>query len=381
MSGLDSKFRLMTMIAFDKRIKRKHVAVYGFILDWYHTRYGNALASVRHIVSELKARDPAGVGFFNGDVHSALKDLVEWGYLDQQKGSGRSASRYVPVWSKHSVQDSQNTNVGSVAFGETPNADVRETPNANPVCVQDSPNKDPFTGPGLPTRGHVKGNSASAAPSAPPASGAVAPRFAASALEGFDTFWLAWPRKHGKQAAEREWKKAKPEDHQQILTAARTWSEHYITNGTDKRWIPEPANWLAKERWHEDLPLSFNSAKEAATSRKVANSNSKHSRRGPLLPDDRTHLLTIKRVEIEGNPYSDFWQTFVFDLGEREIEQRYHIVADGDAGPDSEGCNALMKAVGYNEMTNPESEIIGASVLAANAGKGRLSFYRPPVAA
>lgn len=141
--------RLMTMLPFDKRLKRKHWAVYGFMLDWYHRKYGNALASVRHIVAILKERDPDGVGFFVGDVHSALTDLVAWGYLEQEKGTGRRASRYIPTWSKFdSVRETPNTTEIDLAFGESQNTDVRETPNATGDSVRGTPNEDPSTGPG-----------------------------------------------------------------------------------------------------------------------------------------------------------------------------------------------------------------------------------------
>lgn len=144
--SLENKFGLMIRFAFDRRVGRKHMLVYGFILDWWHRRYGDALASVRHIVSELKTRDPNARGLYMGDVHSALADLVEWGYLTQEKGKGRRASRYVPVWSLDpSVRAIQNASEKTDSVPESQNTDVRTIPNATADSVQESQNEDPST--------------------------------------------------------------------------------------------------------------------------------------------------------------------------------------------------------------------------------------------
>lgn len=142
--SLEAKFKLMCRLPYDPRAKRRHVLVYGFILDWYHSHYGNALASVRHIDAHLKARDPAGVGLFMGDVHGALTDLVSWGYLDIEPGKGRRASRYTPVW-ELSVRETPNAS----SVREIPNTSVRETPNTTGLSVRETPNEDPYTRPGL----------------------------------------------------------------------------------------------------------------------------------------------------------------------------------------------------------------------------------------
>lgn len=270
--GLEKKFRLMTMLGFDKRLKRKHWAVYGFMLDWYHRKYGNALASVRHIVATLKERDPDGVGFFVGDVHSALTDLVAWGYLEQEKGTGRRASRYIPMWSKFdSVRETPNTTEIDLAFGESQNADVRETPNTTSDSARETPNEDPSTGPGHKTGGHVVGDLFEAAPTAPPGSGLDGRPGAGTASGGFGEFWSTWPRKHGKKKAEAEWKRVDADLHASVIATAGAWAEHYAKHGVDKKWIPEPANWLKGERWDEDLPIIHIDAKGAAIAKAKAN--------------------------------------------------------------------------------------------------------------
>ncbi|MBP2560358.1 hypothetical protein J2857_003127 [Neorhizobium galegae] len=275
--SLEAKFRLMTILPYDKRAKRKHILVFGFILDWYHSKYGDALASVRHVVATVKERDPFGVGLFTGDVHAALTDLVAWGYLTQEKGAGRRASRYIPVWEKaHSVQKSPNATVDSSSVRENPNTCVLENPNATADSIQKTPNEDPSTGPGHRTGSHVVGNEFSE-PATPPLSAGLTATVAGSPEgegDGFPEFWKVWPRKHGIKKARAEWKKILT-DVDIIIEVAGDWAAHYKEHGVDKKWIPEPANWLKGERWLEDLPIVHIDAKGAAIAKAKANAPAK----------------------------------------------------------------------------------------------------------
>ncbi|MGR9372320.1 hypothetical protein [Rhizobium leguminosarum] len=273
--SLEAKFKLMTILPYDKRAKRKHILVYGFILDWYHDKYGDALASARHILATLKERDPFEQGLYMGDVHSALTDLVSWGYLTQQKGAGRRASRYIPVWEKaRSVHKTPNATEDGISVLDSPNASVRESPNATADSVHKIPNEDPLTGPVHKTGPQVMGSMFDAAPVAPPAVGPEATAAEPASGDGFDEFWKAWPRKHGLKKARAEWAKI-GHDVDIIIEAAADWAAHYAKNGTDRKWIPEPANWLRDERWLEDLPLIHIDAKGAAITKAKANATPK----------------------------------------------------------------------------------------------------------
>lgn len=72
---------------------------------------------------------------------------------------------------------------------------------------------------------------------------------------GFQEFWLAYPRKIGKGAARRSWKRIRPSPQlqQQILnslsqhTYSHDWSREY------GRFIPHPATFLNQERWDDEL--------------------------------------------------------------------------------------------------------------------------------
>ncbi|MBX5132523.1 hypothetical protein HJB80_07580 [Rhizobium lentis] len=296
--SLEAKFHLLAILPYDKRAKRKHSLVFGFILDWYHSKYGDALASVRHVVATIKERDPAGVGLYAGDVHSALTDLVAWGYLTQQKGSGRTASRYVPAWEKVcSVHKTPNATEDEICVRGNQNTSVRETPNTNGDSVHEVPNEDPSTGPGLQTREHVVGNMFDAAPVAPPAVGLEATAAGPASGDCFVEFWKAWPRKHGKAKAVKEWKKLTHDADlvSHIIVTARIWAEHYAKHGVDMKWIPEPANWLAGERWDEDLPIVHIDAKGAAITK--AKANSKASPTNTRNNGPRTVDITDSDVE------------------------------------------------------------------------------------
>ncbi|CAN7614184.1 hypothetical protein LJR030_001515 [Rhizobium sp. LjRoot30] len=117
-----------------------------------------------------------------------------------------------------------------------------------------------------------EGRNFEAAPLAPPVLGLAASTADTASGDDFDEFWRAWPRKHGKKKAEAEWKKIVA-DARTVILAAQKWASHYDQAGTDKKWIPEPANWLRDERWDEDLPIIHIDAKGAAIAKSKANAS------------------------------------------------------------------------------------------------------------
>ena len=73
--------------------------------------------------------------------------------------------------------------------------------------------------------------------------------------ERFDRFWDAYPRKVGKRAAEKSWKRIKVTDalYDQImrsLASAKHTSQWQRNNG---QFIPNPATWLNQGRWEDDV--------------------------------------------------------------------------------------------------------------------------------
>lgn len=77
----------------------------------------------------------------------------------------------------------------------------------------------------------------------------------------FSEFWAAYPRKVGKEAARKSWRRIKPSETLlvKILSAidkAKNSSQWQNDNG---QYIPNPATWLNQGRWDDELPLGINS--------------------------------------------------------------------------------------------------------------------------
>lgn len=72
----------------------------------------------------------------------------------------------------------------------------------------------------------------------------------------FQEFWKAYPKKAGKGAAEKAWKKAKNRPSIQAILAAiatQKRSEQWQKDGG--QYIPNPATWLNQGRWEDELPM------------------------------------------------------------------------------------------------------------------------------
>lgn len=69
--------------------------------------------------------------------------------------------------------------------------------------------------------------------------------------DGFATFWATYPRRIGKGAALKAWKKAlKVATADQILAGAETYAQ--IRAGDDPQYTAHPATWLNQQRWEDE---------------------------------------------------------------------------------------------------------------------------------
>lgn len=72
---------------------------------------------------------------------------------------------------------------------------------------------------------------------------------------GFGDFWALFPRRVGKQDAEKSWRKQKP-DPELVRTALiwqiEAWDAESPPRPIDK--IPHPATWLNGRRWEDEKP-------------------------------------------------------------------------------------------------------------------------------
>jgi len=79
----------------------------------------------------------------------------------------------------------------------------------------------------------------------------------------FDEFWKAYPRKVGKGAADKVWKRIKPNEHlfNQIMQALASQKNmpQWVKDGG--QYIPHPATWLNQRRWEDDIQPSENGKK------------------------------------------------------------------------------------------------------------------------
>jgi hypothetical protein len=71
----------------------------------------------------------------------------------------------------------------------------------------------------------------------------------------FDGFWSAYPRKIGKEAARKAWRRIKPTaDHQmKILAAIEKAKNSYQWKKDKGQYIPNPATWLNQARWDDEI--------------------------------------------------------------------------------------------------------------------------------
>lgn len=72
---------------------------------------------------------------------------------------------------------------------------------------------------------------------------------------GFQEFWQAYPRKVGKGAARRSWKRIRPdaELQQKILNSLAEHKYSHDWTREHGRFIPHPATFLNQERWEDEL--------------------------------------------------------------------------------------------------------------------------------
>lgn len=84
----------------------------------------------------------------------------------------------------------------------------------------------------------------------------------ATASDGFEAFWAAYPRKVAKQAALRGWRriKANQELLARILAAVERHKQSEQWQQDGGRFIPHPATWLNQKRWEDEVHDGYQDA-------------------------------------------------------------------------------------------------------------------------
>lgn len=81
---------------------------------------------------------------------------------------------------------------------------------------------------------------------------------------GFLRFWTVYPRKAGKQAAVKAWKKLDPDDAltERILSAVAAQRQCAQWTKDGGQFIPYPATWLNQGRWEDELAIGAEKTEE-----------------------------------------------------------------------------------------------------------------------
>jgi hypothetical protein len=76
--------------------------------------------------------------------------------------------------------------------------------------------------------------------------------------DGFEVFWLAYPKKRAKATAERAWRRLEPSPAllQRILDAIAMQRNTQDWVKDDGRYVPHPATWLNAKRWQDEEPIA-----------------------------------------------------------------------------------------------------------------------------
>lgn len=276
------KWKLVRAAARDKkRLSMGDIAVLMALCDRYGSKYDpDAPALAGHALLGAMA------GLTRRATIDSTRRLVDAGYIAViELGSGTRGTRYGLNFARgeDAITTTPDNASGEADFTTVVNSSSPLTPPSGEDHFTQYPPTEGRLQAGL----QVVGNEFEAAPTAPPAVGleATAAGTASGEDTSFSEFWNAWPRKHGKKKAKAEWDKI-THDVDLIIDTARDWAEHYRKHGTDKRWIPEPANWLAGERWDEDLPIIHGDAKGAAVAKAKANAKPKAEKPAPVAAND-----------------------------------------------------------------------------------------------
>ena len=73
----------------------------------------------------------------------------------------------------------------------------------------------------------------------------------------FELWWKLYPKKSGKGAAFKAFKKAKKsEPVSKLMAAVKAHNENWRTSGTETRFIPNPATWLNECRYDDELEVT-----------------------------------------------------------------------------------------------------------------------------
>ena len=90
--------------------------------------------------------------------------------------------------------------------------------------------------------------------------------------KGFSHWYDSYPRKHGKLAAVKAWKKINPSNvlaAQMAIAIRNQVAQHHFQNGRGEDFIPNPSTWLNQGRWDDEIAESPQARKDREFEQKM----------------------------------------------------------------------------------------------------------------
>ena len=331
--GLLAQHHLLLSIIHTEWATRLDHKVAAVIIERYFSKFGNARASLRYLADRTGATRP--------NVIASVRRLTDNGaFTVLREGAGTRPTEFGLNFHFSASGIAHDTSASGIA-DNTSCGIADDTSTASSGIAHDT--KTSLTVTGL-QAGLRDSENFEAAPVAPPGSGLEGRPGAvpASGAEGdFLSFWNAWPRKHGKKKAEAEWRRIDGNLHDKVIATAAIWAEHYIVHGVDKKWIPEPANWLKGARWDEDLPIIHIDAKGAAIAKAKANARPAPEPSNDNQPDDDDDWSGPMICDVGPfAPFGTFHATITGSTVEHVDEETEKVVIDLSWGNPAYGPDA-----------------------------------------
>ncbi|MEQ1950547.1 hypothetical protein [Mesorhizobium sp. CN2-181] len=378
-ASLLSQWWSVGTILTDRRTTGRHGKVAWVIIERFMQKHGRGRASVRFI--------EAATGLSKGIIIKACRELVEWGYFQQIIGEGTRPSEYIPSWASVSPLSNSKAIVASVP--QESNTSVPHDSNASEISVPPMCNESYLPEPAERHGVKVSRNENTLGAPSAPLSACLSAADAETPRDPFEKFWSAYPRKYQKPKAKTAWAKVAPDADkaERIIIAAGAWADHYTANPVEKKWIPAPANWLAGERYDEDIPEVYVDPKQAAIAKKK-DRPAKARPKAYTKPTDGVVYPRRESVTISNAYLDDYDGTkwLHLDLTEDDGKNHEFTVTIESLNEDEQmkGQRTLRRICEAAGIDAPDdtSELIGKSFVRVMPSKFAPDFeYEPPPSA
>jgi hypothetical protein len=363
--SLLSQYKLLRAVIDAPWATRLDHKITSHIIDRYFGKYEVARASLRYLEK--------ATGATRTNIIESIRRLTEQGVIKvTRQGIGTRPTEY-------GLNFEFAAKISSGPVGDTAASGIVDDTSSGPVGDTSSGSSGIVHGTesyllNVPTgtRQVSRTDDAPAVPTAPPVSGleahtaatAVDPKEVAAldlplSRTGFEELWAAFPRKHERSKAQAAYKKLAPDAdlHSALVVKATALAEHYRQNSTEQKWWKHLHNWLAEERYLEDLPVPYENPKEAA----IARARDKGPRKASKTPQaEKATGLSPKtpvgrhKVKIVGSELPD-------DTFNPEFRIRFsYRIQDGDH--EGEEFSHTFKYLSEDENENANGQSIYADI-------------------